>query len=156
MDRKLYAPLNDPNVSVRTSSLKVLSRLILSDMLKVKGQISELAKMLVDDNENLSSLARLFFNELKKKENAIYNVLPDIISNLSGGEEMVEHKFQDIMKFLFSLIEKDRQTQCLVEKLCQRFRTTLYVSMSPFLMAFELLMTTNFFNLFFHFFQFLL
>lgn len=122
---KLYAPLNDADVSVRTSSLKVLSRLILSDMLKVKGQISELAKMLVDDNENLSSLAKLFFNELKKKENAIYNVLPDIISNLSGGEEMVEHKFQEIMKFLFSLIEKDRQTQCLVEKLCQRFRTTV-------------------------------
>lgn len=122
---KLYAPLNDVDVNVRTSSLKVLSRLILSDMLKVKGQISELAKMLVDDNENLSSLAKLFFNELKKKENAIYNVLPDIISNLSGGEEMLEHKFQEIMKFLFSLIEKDRQTQCLVEKLCQRFRTTV-------------------------------
>lgn len=122
----LYAPLNDPDVEVRRNALKVLSRLILSDMVKVKGQVSELAKIVVDDDDSLAALARLFFTELRKKENEIYNILPDIISNLSGGDvEIEEHKFQTVMKFLFSLIEKDRQTQCLVEKLCQRFRATL-------------------------------
>jgi len=122
---QLYSPLNDPDVEVRRNSLKVLSRLILSDMVKVKGQIFELAKIIVDDDDNLSSQAKLFFSELKKKENAIYNVLPDIISNLSGGEkEMDERKFQDVMTFMIPLIDKDKQVVSLIDKVCQRFRTT--------------------------------
>lgn len=123
---KLYSPLSDPDVSVRMNALKVLARLILSDMVKVKGQISEMAKIVVDDEESLAVYARFFFQELGKKDNAIYNVLPDIISNLSGGvEKMDEAKFQIVMKMLFDLIEKDRQAICLIEKLCQRFRSTL-------------------------------
>ncbi|KAI1309383.1 Condensin complex subunit 1 [Halotydeus destructor] len=122
----LYSPLADKDVSVRMNTLKVLTRLILSDMVKVKGQISEVAKIIVDQEETLASYARFFFKELGKRENEIYNVLPDIISNLSGGQDAVEEaQFRTIMKFLFELIEKDRQTICLVEKLCQRFRATL-------------------------------
>lgn len=120
---KLYVPLSDSDVSVRTNTLKVLNRLILSDMVKVKGQISEMAKIIVDSEETLVSSAKFFFNELKKKDKAIYNVLPDIISNLSVGDNCVdEESFRTIMKFLFELIEKDKETICLVEKLCQRFR----------------------------------
>ena len=122
---QLYAPLNDKDVEVRRNSLKVLSRLILSDMVKVKGQIYELAKIIVDDDDSLAMLAKLFFQELKKKENAIYNVLPDIISNLSGGEqEMDERKFQDVMMFLIPLVDKDKQVVSLIDKICQRFRGT--------------------------------
>lgn len=121
----LYKPLNDADVNVRKNTIKVLSRLILSDMVKAKGQISEMAKLIVDDDTDLSSLARVFFDEFKKKENAIYNILPDIISHLSNGtDELEEKKFQEILKFFLKMIEKDRQTQCLVEKLCHRFRAT--------------------------------
>ncbi|RWS10767.1 condensin complex subunit 1-like isoform X3 [Dinothrombium tinctorium] len=123
---QLYSPLRDRDVTVRTNALKVISRLILSDMVKVKGQISEMAVLMVDDNPNLSSMAKLFFTELGKKQNAIYNVLPDIISHLSDTEIGIEeNNFRSIMKYLFDLIEKDRQTLCLVEKLCQRFRMTI-------------------------------
>ncbi|RWS27166.1 condensin complex subunit 1-like isoform X1 [Leptotrombidium deliense] len=122
---QLYSPLRDRDVVVRTCALKVLSRLILSDMIKVKGQISEMAVLIVDEESNLSSMARLFFTELGKKQNAIYNVLPDIISHLSDTEFGIEEEsFKIIMKYLFDLIGKDRQTVCLVEKLCQRFRMT--------------------------------
>lgn len=122
----LYKPLNDPDVNVRKNAIKVLSRLILSDMVKAKGQISEMAKLIVDDDVALSSLAQMFFNEFKKKENAIYNILPDIISHLSGGDEEIdETKFQEILKFFLKMIEKDKHTQCLVEKLCHRFRATI-------------------------------
>uniref|UniRef100_A0A672RV31 Condensin complex subunit 1 n=1 Tax=Sinocyclocheilus grahami TaxID=75366 RepID=A0A672RV31_SINGR len=70
-----------------------------------------------------------FFNENSSKysnssDNAIYNLLPDIISRLSDPERgMKEEDFNTIMKQLFSYITKERQTESLVEKLCQRFRT---------------------------------
>ena len=124
---QMFQRLRDSDVTVKMNTLKVLSRLILSDMLKVKGQISEIAVLMVHENEILASSSRLFFTELGKKQNAIYNVLPDIISHLSDTETRLEEDdFRIVMKFIFDLIDKNRQTVCLVEKLCQRFRTTTY------------------------------
>lgn len=121
----LYQALRDPCVAVRTYALKVLSRLILSDMIKVKEQISEIAKLIVDSQEELSSFAKLFFTQLSKKQNAIYNVIPDIISNLSDLKVGIKDtEFRQVMKFMFELIDKERHTIGLVEKLCQRFRVT--------------------------------
>jgi condensin complex subunit 1 len=60
----------------------VLTHLILNDMIKVKGQVSEMALRLEDDDERVADLARLFFHELSHKDNAVYNILPDVISNL--------------------------------------------------------------------------
>jgi len=52
-------------------------------------------------------LAKLFFTELSTKDNAVYNNLPDIISNLSSKESGVsEDAFKNIMKYLFSFIDK--------------------------------------------------
>ena len=45
----------------------VLTHLILNDMVKVKGQISEMATCIVDPEERIASLAKLFFFELSKK-----------------------------------------------------------------------------------------
>ncbi|CAG2104164.1 unnamed protein product [Medioppia subpectinata] len=121
----MFQRLRDTDVTVKMNTLKVMSRLILSDMVKVKGQISEMAALMVDQNELLSSHSRLFFTELGKKQNAVYNVLPDIISHLSDTETgLAEEDFRTVMKFIFDLIEKNRQTICLVEKLCERFRST--------------------------------
>lgn len=51
---------------------------------------------------------------------------PDIISHLSDSTVGTEEKkFQDVVTFLFNLIEKDRQTTCIVDKLCQRFRAAV-------------------------------
>jgi condensin complex subunit 1 len=46
-------------------------------MIKVKGQLGEMAKCLEDPEPRISDLAKLFFTELSTKENAIYNNLPD-------------------------------------------------------------------------------
>ncbi|XP_004766763.1 condensin complex subunit 1 isoform X1 [Mustela putorius furo] len=120
----LYARLRDPAQQVRRTAGLVMTHLILKDMVKVKGQVSEMAVLLIDPAPQIAALAKNFFNELSHKGNAIYNLLPDIISRLSGPEGGVEEEpFHTIMKQLLSYITKDKQTESLVEKLCQRFRT---------------------------------
>ncbi|XP_061100310.1 condensin complex subunit 1 [Conger conger] len=122
--QNLYARLSDESSSVRQTAVTVLTQLVLKDVLKVKGQVSEVAILLIDAQPHIASLALNFFNELASKDNAIYNLLPDIISRLSDPERgMKEEDFHTIMKQLFSYITKEKQTESLVEKLCQRFRT---------------------------------
>uniref|UniRef100_A0A3Q3A1L3 Condensin complex subunit 1 n=1 Tax=Kryptolebias marmoratus TaxID=37003 RepID=A0A3Q3A1L3_KRYMA len=122
--QNLYSRLSDEVPSVRQTAVTVLTQLVLKDVLKVKGQVSEVAVLLIDPKPHISSLALNFFNELAAKDNAIYNLLPDIISRLSDPERgMSSEDFNTIMKQLFSYITKERQTESLVEKLCQRFRT---------------------------------
>ncbi|XP_030327492.1 condensin complex subunit 1 isoform X2 [Strigops habroptila] len=120
----LYARLRDPCPSVRWMAGLVMTHLILKDMVKVKGQVSEMAVLLIDPEEAIMRVAQNFFSELSNKGNAIYNLLPDIISHLSDPNCSIEEEsFHTIMRHLFSYITKDKQTESLVEKLCQRFRT---------------------------------
>ncbi|NWW69797.1 CND1 protein, partial [Climacteris rufus] len=141
----LYARLRDPSASVRQTAGLVLTHLILKDMVKVKGQVSEMAALLMDPEEAIVAVAQNFFSELANKArgcsgtslhksreglleagsgNAVYNLLPDIISHLSDPDSGIEEEsFHTIMRHLFSYITKDKQTESLVEKLCQRFRT---------------------------------
>lgn len=99
----LYNRLGDENSSVKKNAVMVLTHLILNGMVKVKGQISEMAKCLEDEDQRIADLAKLFFTELATKDNAIYNNLPDIISNLTNCEPKVEEEsFRRIMRFIFS------------------------------------------------------
>jgi condensin complex subunit 1 len=110
----LYKRLRDADRSVKKNTLMVLTHLILNGMVKVKGQISEMAMCLEDQDVRVSDLAKLFFTELASKDQAVYNNLPDIISNLSGkGEQIEESKFKNIMRFLFGFIEKVRVAHVL-------------------------------------------
>ncbi|CAB4020158.1 condensin complex subunit 1-like isoform X1 [Paramuricea clavata] len=121
----LYARLRDDSSQVRMNAMKIMTRLILNDMVKVKGQISEMATCLEDDDPRIAELAKSFFSELSKKGNAVYNILPDVISRLSDPDTGIEEApFRNIMSYLFSFIQKDRQCESLVEKLCHRFRAT--------------------------------
>ncbi|CAK4977128.1 unnamed protein product [Aphanomyces euteiches] len=107
----------------------VLTHLILNDMVKVKGQISEIALSLVDEDKRICDLAKLFFHELSKRgNNPIYNMLPDTIGRLSTSSNLSKKSFQEITKFLLGFIQKDKQAESLVEKLCQRFVTTAEVT----------------------------
>ncbi|GAC94074.1 condensin complex subunit [Pseudozyma hubeiensis SY62] len=122
---RLYAGLGDPDLSVKKHTLMVLTHLILNGMIKVKGQLGEMAKCLEDEEPRVSDLAKLFFSELATKENAVYNNLPDIISHLSIGKHAVdEETFARTMKFIFTFIDKEKQAENVVDKLCQRFRLT--------------------------------
>lgn len=119
----LYNRLTDSDSHVKKNALMVLTFLILNGMIKVKGQISEMAKCLEDPDARISDLAKLFFTELATKDNAVYNNLPDVISNLSHPETGVgEDPFKSIMKFLLDFIKKDKQTESIADKLVQRFR----------------------------------
>lgn len=123
----LYNRLSDPDTLVKKNTVMVLTHLILNGMVKVKGQISEMAKCLEDPDQRIVDLAKLFFTELASKDNAIYNNLPDIISNLtsSAPPRLEEESFRRIMKFIFSFdfTEKEKQAENIVDKLCQRFFT---------------------------------
>lgn len=122
---RLYAGLADSDLSVKKHTLMVLTHLILNGMIKVKGQLGEMAKCLEDPEPRVSDLAKLFFSELATKENAVYNNLPDIISHLSIGKHAVdEETFARTMRFIFTFIDKEKQAENVVEKLCQRFRLT--------------------------------
>lgn len=74
---ELYKGLSDASLVVKKNTLMVLTHLILNGMIKVKGQLGEMAKCLEDPDPRISDLAKLFFTELSTKDNAIYNNLPD-------------------------------------------------------------------------------
>lgn len=124
---ELYRGLSDKNLVVKKNTLMVLTHLILNGMIKVKGQLGEMAKCLEDQEQRIADLAKLFFDELSTKENAIYNNLPDgkildfvspfvsifdsiiclVISHLSTGEHAVdEEAFQSTLRYIFRFIEK--------------------------------------------------
>ena len=118
----LYKRLSDSDAAVKKNTLMVLTHLILNGMVKVKGQLGEMAICLVDEDARISDLARLFFTELTSKDNAVYNNMPDIISHLSNAK-IDEDSYRKIMRFLFELI-KDKNMDSMTEKLCQRFKNT--------------------------------
>ena len=99
----------------------VLTHLILNDMVKVKGQVCEIAICLRDKDSRIRDMSRLLFHELSKRSNnPIYNLLPEIISQLSQMSVSTED-FRSILTFLLAFIKKERQNEMLMEKLCQRF-----------------------------------
>ena len=106
---ELYKGLSDKDLRVKKNTLMVLTHLILNGMIKVKGQLGEMAKCLEDPEPRIADLAKLFFKELSTKENAIYNNLPD-------GETL-----SGLCLFTFLLISSipnshqpliDRRTRC--------------------------------------------
>ena len=46
-----------------------------------------MACCIVDSVDKIAGLAKLFFAELSKKGNTLYNVMPDIVSRLSDSEK---------------------------------------------------------------------
>ena len=62
-----YNRLHDTDDHVCQNTVMVLTHLILNDMIKVKGQISELALCLEDKRQVIVDRAKLFFLELSRK-----------------------------------------------------------------------------------------
>lgn len=121
----LYSTLLEADVEVRLTAVKMLSHLVLQEMIRVRGQLSDMAKCLVDDSPAIQNVTKAFFKQIANKQNILYNVLPDIISRLSAVDsELEEEKYHIIMKYIMGLIQKDRQIESLVDKLCLRFKTT--------------------------------
>jgi condensin complex subunit 1 len=80
----VYQNLHDQDVNVRKTSLMVLTHLVLNDMMKIRGEICEVALLLEDPEIKVQNLVKLFLHELHKKDpNKYYNLLPDAISRMS-------------------------------------------------------------------------
>ena len=113
--------LHDVSPGVRKHALGVLSHLVLNDMLKVRGNVADMARCLEDSDPQVAALARLFFHELAQRTGApIYNLLPDVLSRLSADASLSEESFSRIMKHLLQFVDKDKQTDGLVDKLLAR------------------------------------
>mmetsp|Transcript_17787 Transcript_17787/g.35139 ORF Transcript_17787/g.35139 Transcript_17787/m.35139 type:complete len:1366 (+) Transcript_17787:329-4426(+) len=119
---QIYRRLRDPNIGVRKTSLMVLTHLILNDMIKIRGEVSEIALCLEDpDSDRIRDLTRLFFHELSRKgTNPVYNLLPDTLNKLSCEPGLSTEKFQTIAKFLLQFITLDKQVLSITDKLCNR------------------------------------
>ncbi|KAH8344762.1 hypothetical protein KR067_006811 [Drosophila pandora] len=120
-----YAQLHESDTELRLTAIKMLSHLILNEMIRVKGQIADVALCIVDENEEIRDITKQSFKEIANKPNILYNVLPDIISRLSDVNlGLEEDRYQQVMSYILGLIQKDRQIETLVEKLCLRFPVT--------------------------------
>ncbi|XP_076247462.1 CAP-D2 condensin subunit [Calliopsis andreniformis] len=121
--KHIYGRLRDQNIHVRTTCVRVLSSLIMRDMVRVRGQISELALCIIDDDTQISQDAKQFFKALSQKGNALYNVMPDILSRLTDPDlDLKESQFQDILKHILGLLQKEKQVDAIIDKICARFK----------------------------------
>lgn len=69
-------------------------------------------------------VARHFFREYSQKGNSLYNVLPTLISNLTQpNAPLSQEEFKIVMKYVLSLVTKEKQSEYLVEKLLQYFES---------------------------------
>ncbi|CUM64046.1 uncharacterized protein PRCAT00001634001 [Priceomyces carsonii] len=116
----LYGRLNDENIMVQRTCLMTVTFLILAGQVKVKGQLSSMAKCLENPDQGISDMCRLFFAELATKDNAIYNGFIDIFSGLSSDESLSKDAMKRIIRFLLSFIDKEKQQKQLSEKLFVR------------------------------------
>lgn len=94
-----YFRLGDPVVEVRRTCVRMLSNLITREMVRVKGQISELALCIIDQDVEINQETRQFFQNISEKGNTLYNILPDILSRLSDPNlNLEENKYKEIIK----------------------------------------------------------
>lgn len=99
--------LRDENTNVRSTCVRVLSNLIMKDMVRVRGQISEVALCIVDKDTQIRQDAKNFFKALSQKTNALYNVMPDILSRLTDPNiDLSELDFHEILRYVSLLTRK--------------------------------------------------
>lgn len=116
----LYRRLTDENIMVQRTCLMTVTFLILAGQVKVKGQLSSMAKCLENPDQGISDMCKLFFTELATKDNAIYNGFIDIFSGLSHDATLAKDSMKRIIKFLVGFIEKEKHQKQLADKLLVR------------------------------------
>ena len=73
----------------------------MREMVRVRGQISELALCIIDKDPQIQQDTKQFFKALSQKGNALYNVMPDILSRLTDPDlDINESDFQEILKYV--------------------------------------------------------
>jgi condensin complex subunit 1 len=118
--------LKSSDIYVVRNSMIVISHLVLNDMIKLKGEIVEICLLLELNNEKLNDLVNLFISEYNKKgQNVIYNVIPKALARLNNEYKHLDYsKFQNVVKNLLKFVEKDKQTDGLIEKLFGKLKNS--------------------------------
>lgn len=109
--RDIFMLLHDREEHVRQQGLMVITHLILNDMLKLKGEIVDICKLLEDPNDRIKEQVKLFLHELHSKgSHIIYNLFPKAISRLSKEfKDLEKEEFENIAKNLLTYIKLDTQ-----------------------------------------------
>lgn len=128
----LYASLaKDVPLMIKKNALMVLLHLILNGMVKVKGQLSNLALCLEDEDQRIVGLTNLFFSELATKDHALANNLSDLLSHLLNCSEN-ESTIQRVLRKLFSFLQlappREKFLESLLDKLGLRFKNAEDIS----------------------------
>jgi len=87
----------------------VITHLILNDMLKLKGEIVDICKLLEDESDRIKEQVKLFLHELHSKGNhIIYNLFPKAISRLSKEfMDLSKEEFENIARNLINYIKTE-------------------------------------------------
>lgn len=68
-------------------------------MIKVQGHMAEMARCVVESQEDLKDMSKQFFGVLAEKGNTLYNVLPDIFSHLNDEDSMEEKDLRTVTRY---------------------------------------------------------
>lgn len=123
---EFYKCLKSENIKVVRNTLIVISHLVLNDMIKLNGEIVDICLLLDNEDEKLNDLVNLFISEYSKKgKNVIYNIIPKALAKLNNEYKHLEYdKFQNVIKSLLKFVEKDKQTEGLIERLFMKLKNT--------------------------------
>ena len=92
-------------------------------MVKVRGNIADVARCLEDDDGSVRDAARRFFAEWAKRSvgqnNNVANVALDVTATLLRSNLPLD-KFRGVMTFLLGFVEKERHVSSLMERLVLR------------------------------------
>ncbi|MCQ2817641.1 MAG: hypothetical protein MJ252_10285 [archaeon] len=121
---KFFKGLQSKNEGLRRYTMIVISHLVLSDLLKLKGEIVDICLLLETDDPKLKDLITLFLNEINLKgTNTIYNIIPKALARLNNEYKNLSYEsYQKVILTLFKYIEKDKQTEGLIEKLLNKIK----------------------------------
>lgn len=126
-NRYLYMNLHEQDPRVRKTTLTVITHLSLNDMIKVKSDMCDIALLFQDPDPEIESLVKQFFNEMNKKDpKVLFNLIPDALSRFSNVEKLGnESTFKIFIENIVPLLEKDKYSESLVVKLCERLANSL-------------------------------
>ena len=115
-----YALLNDRDVRVRAVMVQVCTHLVLNDMLRVHEQLDKIVCLVADPDPTIVHNATMFIQHLAIKcKDKIGNLIPPLVAALA--HKLPPPQFEAALKPFFQHVEKDKPTESLIRKLCERF-----------------------------------
>ena len=119
----LYARLSDSSTRVRKQVMLSLSHLILCDMVKIRGNVADVARCLADDDAEVRDAAkRLFAEWAKRGPNNVAGVALDVATTLLTTNIPLD-RYRAIMTYLLSFVEREKHVSSMMERLVLRFAT---------------------------------